>query len=74
MKHRVPKDINKYISSKAAAGRLMMIALEAILCAREGVRVKWELKIKYYYPPEVLEKVKAPAVAMGAGYNSGTEE
>jgi hypothetical protein len=71
---RTPKDIEKYISSKIAAGRLMMIALEQILCVRDGVRVKWELKVKYFYPNDVLAKVTSPAVSMGNTWKSGTED
>ena len=70
---RIPKDAKNYITPWLAAIRLANIALDYIACKPRGVRVKWTLKINYYYPQEVLNKSTAVAVAMGGTLSSGEE-
>jgi len=71
MKHRIPKDIDKYITPWVAAARLMYIGLDYIACKRNGVRVKWTLKLSFYYPPDY--KTNAVALPMGGTFTSGED-
>ena len=70
---KTPKDIERYITPWLAALRLTSLAVERVGCMRRGVRVKWELKISYYYPPETLAEVTGPCIATSAKFTSGEE-
>lgn len=73
MASRIPKDIEKYITPWLAATRMIHFAVASIACKPRGVRVKWELKIRFYYPPECLKDSSAPCVALGGTVTSGEE-
>jgi hypothetical protein len=70
---REPKDIKKYIPSLIAGVRLIDLALKYIIC-RRNVRVKWQLTIWVYYPPDVLKNSKAVAVPTRGIFSSGDFE
>jgi hypothetical protein len=68
---KVPKDIAKYIPSLVAGIRLIDLAVKHILCCRDGVRIKWQLKLWRYYPPDVLKDSKIVAVPTCGTFSSG---
>lgn len=68
---RIPKDVDKYIKAKTAGIRLLAVAVNQILMLKEGVRVKWELKLRYYRPAG--PQPGAIAVVNGATFSSGDE-
>lgn len=69
-----PKDIHKYISPFTAGARLISLALDRVLCCRPHVRVKWELKLSYYYAPDYKDHPKALVRAQSVTFSSGPEE
>jgi hypothetical protein len=73
-KQRIPKDVEKYISPRMAAARLISLALEYVLLLRPGVRVKWQLKLHYYRDPTFVHKDGAVVSLGGSTFSSGTED
>lgn len=71
--HKPPKDLEKYIPSHVAAARLITLAVDYILC-RSRARIKWTLKIHFYYPPEALAAHEGPCIATYATFGSGDWE
>lgn len=70
---KVPKDISKYMPSYVAGIRLIDLALQQILC-RPNARIKWQLKLHIYYPPDALKNSKAVAVPTMGTFGSGDYE
>lgn len=71
MKHRIPKDIDKYITPWVAGIRLIDLAVKYIACRSKGQRVKWQLKLWVYYPEDF--KTNAVALPMSGTFSSGDE-
>lgn len=70
---RAPKDLHKYIDSKIAFGRLVHLAMEHILFIKKGIRVKWELTIRYYQDPKEKDpNDKTIARVVSSKFGSGT--
>jgi hypothetical protein len=65
-----PKDVEKYLSGHLAGARLISAALD-VLSLRRTVRVKWELKLRYYHTPEHVDNPKAIVRTMGGTMVSG---
>lgn len=70
---KTPKDIHRYITPWLAAVRLIGLSVDRLATVRPGVRVRWELKVSYYYPPEVLKEITGPCVSTSASFSSGDE-
>ena len=68
-----PKDIEKYVPPQIAGARLLSAAYELILSMKPKVRIKWSLKINYYYPEETM-KASKNALRLDRTVNSGTME
>lgn len=69
---RIPKDVEKYIKAKTAGVRLLSTAVQHVLMLKDDVRVKWELKLKFYRPAG--SEPDSVAIVQGATFSSGTEE
>lgn len=74
MRQRKPKDIDQFVRPLTAGLRLIGVALRFITSLPDGVRVRWELRLRTYWPEEELKKVQGPCVAMGGTFRSGDED
>lgn len=68
-----PKDPEKYLSPLVAGARLIDLALRHVLCLREGIRIRWEVKLRYYYTPDYVKDPKAIIRTMSGEFSSGTD-
>jgi hypothetical protein len=69
-----PKDLIKYTSGLVAGRQLIDLALHYVLMLRQGVRVRWELKLKFYYDPTFSDKPNVAVRMLGGSFSSRPEE
>ena len=67
------RDVSKYITPAIAAGRLIDLALKHVLFVRDGVKVRWELKLSYLHTPAFKDAKDAQVRVMSGSFSSGPD-
>lgn len=70
---RQPRDTSKYITPAIAAGRLINLALTHVLFVRDGVKVRWELKLSYYHTADYKDSPNAKVRVQSGTFSSGED-
>jgi hypothetical protein len=55
MSRRTPKNLKEYLDPMISGCRLINLAMERVMFAKKGYKVKWEITIRYYLDPLLAE-------------------
>jgi hypothetical protein len=69
-----PKDTDKYIDPRLAAMQLISLAMEKILCAKDGIEVRWATTISYRYTDSFDQTGKKVLPMSGSFSSAGKSE
>lgn len=68
---REPKNLDKYLSPRLAAARLLELAVEHVLMLKDGYIVRWKLQVWYWKPRNPKDDGDSKVMIRSSSFSSG---